>query len=85
MSINDFRNITIWHDRAVLHFSTEENERKAYLFTLSKVVKVGGYAIIAAFSLEGALKCSGLDIRRYNVGMLQEFLGNEFKLIEHFN
>ncbi len=83
--LNELKDIAIWHDRAVLHFLTEEDERKAYLSTLLQVVRTGGYVIIAAFSLEGAPKCSGLDVRRYDQKMLQEFLGGEFKLIEHFD
>ena len=83
--LNELKDIKIWHDRAVLHFLTGENERKAYLSTLKKIVMVGGYVIIAAFSLQGASKCSGLDVKRYNLGMIQEFLGKEFALLEHFN
>ena len=79
------RDVSIWHDRAVLHFLTKENERRIYLSTLSQVVKADGYVIVEAFSLEGASKCSGLDVRRYSVDMLQEFLGDEFRLIENFD
>ncbi|MBR9682372.1 MAG: class I SAM-dependent methyltransferase [Candidatus Aenigmarchaeota archaeon] len=81
--LNDLKDITIWHDRAVLHFLTEESERQTYLLTLQKIVKNKGYVIIASFSLDGASKCSGLDVRRYDENMLQEFLGNGFKLLEH--
>jgi len=77
--------VDIWHDRAVLHFLVKDDERNAYLSTLKKVVKKGGYVIIAAFSLKGARKCSGLDIRNYDENLLAEFLGEEFKLVEHFD
>ncbi|MFQ5532204.1 MAG: methyltransferase domain-containing protein [Candidatus Nanoarchaeia archaeon] len=83
--IQKLRNIALWHDRAVLHFLTKDDGRKGYLSTLLKVVKKGGYVIIAAFSLEGAEKCSGLDVRRYNQNMIQKFLGSDFKLLEHFS
>lgn len=83
--LNELRNVALWHDRAVLHFLTEESERGAYLSILLQVVRTGGYVIIATFSLEGAPKCSGLDVRRYDQKMLQEFLGDEFRLIEHFD
>jgi len=40
--------------------------------------------IIAIFSLEGAKKCSGLDVVNYDHTMISQFLGNEFELLEHF-
>ncbi|MBR9690369.1 class I SAM-dependent methyltransferase [Candidatus Woesearchaeota archaeon] len=83
--LNDLKDIMIWHDRAVLHFLTGKSERDAYLSLLSQVVRIGGYVIIAAFSLEGAPKCSGLDVKRYDVNMIQDFLGSNFILKEHFN
>ena len=83
--IQELRDVAVWHDRAVLHFLTEETEREAYLKTLLQVLKPnGGYVIIAAFSLDGAPKCSGLDVRRYDKEMLQEFFGGDFKVLEHF-
>jgi hypothetical protein len=67
----------------VLHFLTEENQRKGYLSTLKKLVNVGGNVIIAVFSLEGAKKCSGLDVVNYDHKIISKFLGNEFELLEH--
>ena len=77
--------VDLWHDRTVLHFLIEEKQQIGYLSTLKKVVRPGGYVIIAVFSLEGAKKCSGLDVKNYNEQMIREFLGKEFKLLEHFN
>lgn len=48
------RDVGLWHDRALLHFLVEERDRAAYLSTLKAVLKLGGYAIIAVFSPEGA-------------------------------
>jgi SAM-dependent methyltransferase len=76
--------IDLWHDRTVLHFLTEENQRKGYLSTLKKLVKIGGYVIIAVFSLEGTKKCSGLNVVNYDHEMISQFLGYEFKLLKHF-
>ena len=78
-------NISLWHDRAVLHFLLDEEQQNAYLSTLKKVVKKDGYVIIATFSLEGAKKCSGLDIKNYDQNMLAKFLGDDFTLLEFFN
>jgi cyclopropane fatty-acyl-phospholipid synthase-like methyltransferase len=75
-------NITVWHDRAVLHFLLEKDQIQTYFSTLKKIVRNGGYVIIAAFSLKGAKKCSGLDVKNYDGNMLIENLGEEFHLIE---
>lgn len=83
--LTGLKDITIWHDRAVLHFLTEERARQTYVSTLQKTVKKGGYVIISAFSLDGASKCSGLDVRRYDQKMLQEFLGDGFRLIGYWS
>ncbi len=56
-----------------------------YLSTLKKVINKGGYVIIATFSLKGAKKCSGLDIKNYDQNMLAEFLGEDFSLLEFFD
>ena len=83
--IQNLGEVDVWHDRAVLHFLVKDDERYAYLSTLKKLVKQDGYVIIAAFSLEGAKKCSGLDIRNYDENLLAVFLGEDFKLLEHFD
>ncbi|MCZ7400691.1 MAG: class I SAM-dependent methyltransferase [Candidatus Methanoperedens sp.] len=83
--IQDLRDVALWHDRAVLHFLLEEKQQQAYLSTLKKVIKKGGYVIIAAFSLKGAKKCSGLDVKNYDQNMLAKFLGEDFRMIEYFD
>ncbi|MFK5892498.1 MAG: class I SAM-dependent methyltransferase [Pseudomonadota bacterium] len=77
--------VDLWHDRAVLHFFTEENEQDAYFELLKKLVKNNGHVIIAAFNLKSAAKCSGLPINRFDENLLQEKLGDDFELIEAFN
>ncbi len=84
-TLTQLNEIAIWHDRAVLHFFTDENDQKTYFKLLKKVLKPGGFAIIAVFNLDGALKCSGLPVFRYNAEMLQERLGTAFKLLKTFN
>lgn len=79
------KNVDLWHDRAVLHFFTEENQQKAYFDLLKKALKPKGYVILAEFNLDGAKKCSGLDVFNYNEEMLQERLGASFELLKSFN
>lgn len=77
--------IDLWIDRAVLHFFLTEEEQNAYFILVKKLVKPKGYIILAEFNLEGAKKCSGLDVVNYNEAMLQQKLGEEFNLINSFN
>ncbi len=72
----------IWHDRAVFHFLTEESHRHTYRSVMQKVIMPGGFAILATFALDGASRCSGLPVQRYNAESLSEFLGEGFRLIE---
>lgn len=83
--INQLNEVDLWHDRTVLHFLTHQKQQIGYLSTLKKIVKKGGYVIIAVFSLEGAKKCSGLDVVNYDYKMIEKFLGDEFKLLEYFH
>jgi SAM-dependent methyltransferase len=83
--LTNLRNMSLWHDRAVLHFLVHECDRQTYRKILFSSVKVNGYAIIAAFSLKGAKKCSGLDVYRYDENILADFLGDEFTLLKHFD
>ena len=77
--------VDLWHDRTLLHFLITKDQPSAYLTNLKSVVKLNGFVIIAVFSLEGAKKCSGLDVKNYNQNMIADFLGDEFILLEHFN
>lgn len=73
----------VWHDRAVLHFLTEEEERKGYVRALRAGLALNGIAIIATFAPDGPEKCSGLPVRRYSPDSLASLLGGEFRLIAH--
>jgi SAM-dependent methyltransferase len=72
----------VWHDRAVFHFLTDPDDRAAYRKLLLQAVPVGGYAVIASFSLDGPQKCSGLDVHRYDGPMLAAELGPQFGLLK---
>jgi SAM-dependent methyltransferase len=76
------QNIKVWHDRAVFHFLAEEQHRQTYHSLLQEIVSPGGFVIMTAFALDGATRCSGLPVQRYSEKSIQEFLGDEFKLLE---
>lgn len=73
----------IWHDRAVFHFLTAPQQRRAYLQTMLDALKPGGHAIIATFAEDGPTQCSGLPVRRYSAASLQSELGAAFTLVQH--
>ena len=84
-TLSEIDPIDLWHDRAVLHFFTEEKDQNTYFSLLKKLVKNNGFVLISTFNTDGALKCSGLDVHRYNKEMLVDKLGENFKLVDHFN
>ncbi len=77
-----WKDVDIWHDRAVFHFLTERADREKYAARLVEHVKPGGSAVIATFALDGPEKCSGLPVVRYSPETLAAELGSGFTLIE---
>lgn len=72
----------LWHDRAVFHFLTDENDRASYRKTLETALAPGGQVIIGTFAMDGPEKCSGLAVRRYDGEALGRELGQGFRLEE---
>ncbi|MBF0422238.1 MAG: class I SAM-dependent methyltransferase [Magnetococcales bacterium] len=70
----------LWHDRAMFHFLVAEGDRKAYADTLRTVLRPGGHAIIATFSLHGPTQCSHLPIVRYDASTLLAAIGDGLTL-----
>jgi SAM-dependent methyltransferase len=71
----------IWHDRAAFHFLTEDRDRAAYVARLERALRIGGYAIIATFALDGPERCSGLPVVRYDPASLGQTLGRAFQFV----
>ena len=76
---------SLWHDRAVFHFLTDQSDRKGYIKALKHALRSGGHIIIAAFAIGGPEKCSGLDIVQYDSEKLIAELGEGFELVEERN
>ena len=72
----------VWHDRAVFHFLTDEEDRRKYVERVMHSLRRGGHIIVASFSLEGPRKCSGLDVMRYSPESMHGEFGNSFQLVE---
>jgi SAM-dependent methyltransferase len=72
----------VWHDRAVFHFLTNEEDRCAYVAKVAHAVKPGGHVILATFGREGPKQCSGLDVMRYDADTLHDEFGKSFRLLD---
>lgn len=64
----------LWHDRAVFHFLTVEEDRRAYISTLLAALENGGKAVIMTFAEDGPEMCSGLPVMRYSSERLADAL-----------
>jgi 2-polyprenyl-3-methyl-5-hydroxy-6-metoxy-1,4-benzoquinol methylase len=76
------RSFDVWHDRAVFHFLTTPEERRAYVHNVTSAIKPGGHVIVGTFGPEGPMKCSGLEVMRYNAESLHGEFGARFSLVE---
>lgn len=75
----------VWHDRAVFHFLTDAHDRQRYVELVTRTVRVGGHVIIGTFAVDGPLKCSGLEVCRYDAAALSRELGSRFKLVRELS
>jgi SAM-dependent methyltransferase len=66
----------VWHDRAVLHFLTDDSDRATYLDLLRRALVPGGGFVIGTFAEDGPTQCSGLPVRRHSTEDLLDLLGD---------
>ena len=74
--------VGLWHDRAVFHFLTDPEDRRRYLRQVRRAVVPGGFALVATFAADGPLRCSGLEVCRYDPEQLHATFGPDFQLVE---
>ncbi len=74
------RSYGLWHDRAVLHFLTASADRDRYVRALEQALAPGAHLVLSTFGPQGPLKCSGLDVRRYDIDLITELIGDLFEL-----
>lgn len=75
--------VSMWIDRAVLHFLTQEADIDGYFKNLRSLVRPGGYVLLAEFSTDGATQCAGLAVHRYSLEEMQHRIGSGFTLLAH--
>lgn len=74
------RTFDVWHDRAVFHFLTRDDERERYVRTANAAVAPGGAIVMGAFAIDGPTQCSGLPTARYAASGLAEIFAEQFAL-----
>lgn len=57
------RRYGLWHDRAVLHFLIDVEDRRRYAQRVSNAVAPGGHVIIATFAADGPRDALGCQLR----------------------
>ena len=72
----------VWHDRATLHFLNDKNEINKYVDLVKKYVNKN--LVIATFSDEGPLKCSGIEIVQYTAEKMANLFNDCFEKIDSF-
>jgi len=73
-----------WHDRAVFHFLTHENEIQQYIRLVQEGMAENGIFVLGTFSENGPEKCSGLPIARYSESKMSEIFSAGFEKIRCF-
>jgi len=81
---NSENEFDIWHDRALLHFLTSQEDVQNYVKLIRKCVKNGGHLIISSFSTRGPMMCSGLDTKQYSEESMKKLFSDEFEHIKSF-
>jgi ubiquinone/menaquinone biosynthesis C-methylase UbiE len=76
------RQFDLWHDRAVFHFLTDEQDRRKYVNVLKNALMPEGYLVMATFAIDGPKRCSGLDTVQYDEESMGLELGDEFTLMD---
>ena len=85
--VNNFvpkKKYDLWHDRAAFHFLKKNNHIKNYISLTNNSITTNGKLILATFSSNGPMKCSGLDVTRYSKESLIKEFKNHFTLSNSF-
>ncbi|QNR24391.1 class I SAM-dependent methyltransferase [Croceimicrobium hydrocarbonivorans] len=83
LDYNPSENVDFWHDRAAFHFLRETGEIQQYKDLAAAAIRPGGYLLVATFSDQGPLRCSGLGVSRYNESELETLFADNFEMIGH--
>ncbi len=74
------RTFDLWHDRAVLHFLREDDDRLRYGSVLRAATRRGSVVVIGSFGPTGPEMCAGLPVRRQSVADFEVLFGGDFTI-----
>lgn len=74
----------LWHDRAAFHFLTSAEDLEAYNIAMQLGTAKGSKAIVATFSTNGPLACSGTKIQQYDQASLAQALPTDWSALDAF-
>lgn len=69
-----------WHDRAVFHFLTDQDDQARYVDLAATAVRSGGGLVMGTFAPEGPESCSGLPTARHDADSLARLFAGSFTL-----
>ena len=72
----------VWHDRAVLHFLTEDADRDRYRDHLLAGTAPGSLVVIGGFGPASPDTCSRLPVRRATPAEMTSWLGADFRVVD---
>jgi len=75
----------LWHDRAVFHFLTTQNDIEKYKEVLRVGVKHNSHLIVGTFSEKGPERCSGIKIKKYTKELLAKEFQPEFETLKLYS
>jgi len=81
-NFNPTKKYDLWHDRAAFHFLKDSVEIDNYVKLVKNSLHNQCNLIIATFSENGPLKCSGLEVSRYSENSISDLFNNDFELIK---
>jgi 2-polyprenyl-3-methyl-5-hydroxy-6-metoxy-1,4-benzoquinol methylase len=81
-NFNPTKKYDLWHDRAAFHFLKDSVEIDNYVKLVKSSLHNQGDLIIATFSENGPLKCSGLEVSRYSENSISNLFNDDFELIK---
>ena len=84
LDFNPKEKFDVWHDSASFHFLTLENDIIKYKSIVTASLNTNGYLFLGAFSENGPLKCSGLEITQYSESKVQAVFGDTFNIMNCF-
>lgn len=75
------RRFALWHDRAALHFLTDESQIERYWDVARRALERDAHALVSTFAEDGPTSCSGLAVRRWSLDELSERVRPDFSVV----